>query len=60
MKCLSKVIIATALIAFTLGARAELVIEITQGVDNPTAIAVVPFAWSGTGTAPEDISGVIN
>jgi TolB protein len=31
-------------------ARAELTIEITQGVDDPTAIAVVPFGW--TGSAP--------
>ena len=26
-------------------ARAELQIEINQGVENPTPIAVVPFAW---------------
>jgi TolB protein len=42
-----------------LPARAELVIEITQGVDNPTAIAVVPFAWAGPGAAPDDAAGVI-
>lgn len=40
-------------------ARAELVIEITQGRDNPTSIAVVPFAWSGWGSSPEDVAGVI-
>ena len=40
-------------------ARAQLVIEITQGVDDPTPIAVVPFAWEGTGAAPEDIAGVV-
>jgi TolB protein len=40
-------------------ARAELVIEITQGRDNPTSIAVVPFAWSGWGSAPEDVADVI-
>ena len=42
------------------GARAELTIEITQGVDNPTAIAVVPFAWQGAGTPPEDIAAVVD
>ncbi len=50
-------------ILFLLGtavARAELTIEITQGVDNPTAIAVVPFAWAGPGPAPEDIAFVID
>ena len=41
-------------------ARAELTIEITQGMDNPTAIAVVPFAWEGAGSAPEDIAQVID
>ena len=40
--------------------RAELVIEITRGVDNPTAIAVVPFSWNGPGAAPEDVSAVID
>ncbi|MFK7977496.1 MAG: Tol-Pal system beta propeller repeat protein TolB [Halioglobus sp.] len=41
-------------------ARAQLVIEVTQGIDNPTSIAVVPFGWQGTGAAPEDISAVID
>ncbi len=40
-------------------ARAELVIEITQGIDNPTVIAVSPFAWEGPGLAPEDVAYVI-
>ncbi len=48
------------LLVCSLAARAELVIEITQGVDNPTPIAVVPFTWSGAGTAPEDLAGVID
>ncbi len=40
-------------------ARAQLVIEITQGVDDPTPIAIVPFAWEGAGTAPDDIAQVV-
>ncbi len=60
MKRLSRALVASLLLVVALGARAELVIEITQGVDNPTAIAVVPFGWSGTGTPPEDISAVVN
>ncbi|MFK7828147.1 MAG: Tol-Pal system beta propeller repeat protein TolB [Congregibacter sp.] len=38
--------------------RAQLIIEITQGQDNPTPVAVVPFAWDGPGTAPDDIAQV--
>ncbi|MEM9317357.1 MAG: Tol-Pal system beta propeller repeat protein TolB [Pseudomonadota bacterium] len=40
-------------------ARAQLLIEITQGVDDPTPIAIVPFAWEGAGTAPEDVAQVV-
>lgn len=40
-------------------ARAELVIEITQGMDNPTVVAVAPFTWSGSGAPPEDVAQVI-
>jgi len=41
-------------------ARAELVIEITRGVDNPTRIAIVPMAWQGSGILPEDISRIVS
>ncbi|MEM9254937.1 MAG: Tol-Pal system beta propeller repeat protein TolB [Pseudomonadota bacterium] len=42
------------------GARAQLTIEITSGVDNPIPIAVVPFAWQGPGAPPEDIASVVD
>lgn len=38
---------------------AQLTIEITQGRDNPTSIAVVPFGWQGSGTLPEDIGAIV-
>ncbi len=41
------------------GARADLTIEITQGVDNPTTVAVVPFAFQGVGASPEDMAAVV-
>lgn len=41
-------------------AHAQLQIEITKGIDNPTPIAIVPFAWSGSGTAPEDVARVVD
>ena len=52
--------IALLSLGLSLVARAELTIEITQGVDDPTPIAVVPFAWQGSGPAPADISAVID
>jgi TolB protein len=40
------------------GAQAELTIEITSGVDNPTVIAVSPVAMQG-GMLAEDISAIV-
>ena len=41
-------------------ANAQLNIVITQGVDNPVPIAVVPFEWEGFGVLGEDIDEVIS
>ncbi|MEQ8956107.1 MAG: Tol-Pal system protein TolB, partial [Gammaproteobacteria bacterium] len=38
---------------------AELSIQITQGVDNPIPIAVVPFSWTGAGVLSEDVSQIV-
>jgi TolB protein len=60
---MKRLITALALVALgltTLGVRADLTIEITQGVDNPTPIAVVPFGWQGGGVAPEDVAFVVD
>jgi len=38
---------------------AELNIEITQGVDNPIPIAIVPFSWSGSSALGEDIGEIV-
>lgn len=37
----------------------QLTIEITQGRDDPTAIAVVPFGWKGAGLPDQDVSAII-
>ena len=60
MKSLAIVILNLALLLSAALARADLTIEITQGMDNPTAIAVVPFAWEGAGAAPVDMAAVID
>ena len=52
--------LALVLVVFLpLKSNAELVIEITQGRDNPTVIAVSPFAWQSTGFPPEDVAQII-
>ena len=38
--------------------HAQLNLKVTKGVDNPTKIAVVPFAWAG-GRLPEDIAKIV-
>ncbi len=40
--------------------NAQLNIVITQGVDNPVPIAIVPFEWEGFGTLSDDIDLVIS
>ncbi|MEX2365489.1 MAG: Tol-Pal system beta propeller repeat protein TolB, partial [Pseudohongiellaceae bacterium] len=40
--------------------HAQLTIEITQGVDRPTRIAVVPFRWGSGGSAPENFDSIIS
>jgi TolB protein len=52
--------IAIALLLFMLAglARAELTIEITQGMDNPTPVAIVPTDWSGP-ALDEDITAIV-
>ena len=38
----------------------ELTIEITQGIDNATAVAVVPFQWLGSEIIPEDVAQIVS
>lgn len=49
-----KILLLLMLSVWAFSARAELVIEITQGAEGALPIAVVPFGWSGTGAgAPQ-------
>ncbi|HEY7378275.1 MAG TPA: Tol-Pal system beta propeller repeat protein TolB [Steroidobacteraceae bacterium] len=52
---------AGAALLFAQGpARAELTVEITEGVTDPIPIAIVPFGWPGIGgPAPIDVADVV-
>lgn len=52
-------LLAGTLCLLSFSAQAELSIQITQGVDNPIPIAVVPFSWQGTGVLSEDVSQIV-
>lgn len=41
-------------------AHAELSIQITQGIDNPIPIAIVPFSWEGSGILSEDVAEIVS
>ena len=45
---------------FSSASMAQLEIQVTRGIDNPTSIAVAPFAWDGLGAAPEDFAQIID
>ncbi len=53
-------VMAALLLLTATTVRAELQIQITEGVDKALPIAVVPFGWQGTGAAPPlDVASVV-
>jgi len=59
-KIIQYLIVSSVILLSALPAYADLVIEVTRGVDNPTPIAIVPFSWSGTGFLSENISQIVS
>lgn len=53
------ILCALLLALLATGARAELTIEITQGVDNPIPVAVVPFGWNRSSSPPQDVGEIV-
>ena len=47
------------LLLLTPALRADLTIEITQGVDDPVPLAVVPFGWDDVVPPPEDVGDIV-
>lgn len=56
MKLLVKLIFFSVL---AMQARAELVIEITQGKQSAIPVAVVPFEWKGMRALPENVAQIV-
>mgnify|MGYP000586731226 FL=1 len=57
---LLRVFLAVCGLCFSGASLAQLEIQVTRGIDNPTSIAVAPFAWDGLGAAPEDFAQIID
>lgn len=55
-----RVLLAVCGLFFSSVSLAQLEIQVTRGIDNPTSIAVAPFAWDGLGAAPEDFAQIID
>lgn len=54
-----RLIVLAGLLLLSQLVRAELTIEITQGVDNPISIAVVPFYWKGAGPVHNNVADIV-
>ena len=59
IKNVRRIVCWVLLLLAATGARAQLVIEITRGQEDAVPIAVVPFGWESTGTAPIDIAEIV-
>ncbi|EHQ58072.1 tol-pal system beta propeller repeat protein TolB [gamma proteobacterium HIMB55] len=55
-----RVLLTVCGLLFSSASIAQLEIQVTRGIDNPTSIAVAPFAWDGLGAAPEDFAQIID
>ncbi len=59
MKALLRIGGCALLLLIATSVRAQLVIEITRGQEDAVPIAIVPFGWESTGTAPFDVAEVV-
>lgn len=54
-----RLVVLLSLLCLVAPVRAELVIELTSGVDNPVAVAAVPFGAAGGAYAGDDIAQIV-
>ena len=59
MKLRTFILLAGILSSISLQSHAELSIQITQGIDNPIPIAVVPFTVESGGMFSEDVARIV-
>jgi TolB protein len=59
IKTVYRALCCVVLLLGAAAAHAQLVIEITRGQEDAVPIAIVPFGWESTGTAPFDIAQVV-
>jgi TolB protein len=52
--------LALILFSFSISVKAELVIPIVEGVDNPTVIAIAPFGYRGASALTESVSKIVS
>ncbi len=57
---MKRIVISLWLLLVAATARAELVVEVTQGVAEPSPIAIVPFGWTGGRALPEDVAQIVS
>lgn len=60
MNRLIQIITVTLFLVSSVSLRAELVIPIVEGTDNPIKIAVVPFGYNGVAPLPEKVSEIVS
>ena len=57
---LLRIFLIVCALCFSGASVAQLELQVTRGIDNPTSIAVAPFAWDGLGSAPVDFAQIID
>ena len=60
MRKITTVLLPVLAFLASLGARAELVIEISRGAERPMPVAIVPLGWQGVGAAPIDVAQIVS
>ncbi|MDF7671008.1 Tol-Pal system beta propeller repeat protein TolB [Orbaceae bacterium ESL0721] len=58
-KFISRFLIASSVLLYAMICHAEVRIVITDGISSAKPIAIVPFKWTGSGAAPQNIGEIV-